>query len=256
MEDYTEKDIPTEHIPQILQALFKGGDKLLVPEDEGRGFFSWGNDVRIGRIMFQLLKRFESQDERFKILKEVFSNGYAVSMIVREVVTLGQQHGKYSGKTKPDEECLVSSKHLVELEKIALEKVKDSLSKDELLYTPQLASVLYTWLDWDDEDTIRKWVAKVTAPDEGLVDFLNKFLAKGYSQGMDDRVARVKWRLDPKSLEPFLDVSTIIERCKNLLKSSPEWLKDRKKIAVETFVKWYDLRAEGKNPENQWGGEE
>ncbi|MEA1995159.1 MAG: hypothetical protein U9N18_03275 [Campylobacterota bacterium] len=29
----------------------------------------------------------------------------------------------------------------------------------------------------------------------------------------------------------------IIDRCKNLLKSSPEWLKDEKKIAVETFIK-------------------
>lgn len=88
--------------------------------------------------------------------------------------------------------------------------------------------------------------------DEGLVDFLTGFLSKSYSHGMDDRVAKVEWRLDPKSLEPFMDTSEIIERCKNLLKSSPDWLKEKKKVAVETFVKWYDLQAEGKNPENPW----
>ncbi len=65
---------------------------------------------------------------------------------------------------------------------------------------------------------------------------------------MGDRVAKVRWRLNPKSLEPFIDPSELIQKCKNLLKSPPEWLKDRKKIAVETFVKWFELQAQGKNP--------
>lgn len=106
MEDYTEKDIPREHIPEILQALFDVGDELLVPEDEGRGLFSWGNDIRISRIMFQLLKRYKTQEERFAVLKEMFSKGYTISMIVREVVTLGRQHGKYGGQAESEDERL------------------------------------------------------------------------------------------------------------------------------------------------------
>ncbi|OPX93177.1 MAG: KAP family P-loop domain protein [Pelotomaculum sp. PtaB.Bin104] len=94
MEDYTGKEIPKAHIKNILFALFDVGDHLLVPEDESRGFFSFGNDVRLGRIMFQLLKRYDNQQERFEILKEVFTNGNALSSIVTEIATLGQQHGK------------------------------------------------------------------------------------------------------------------------------------------------------------------
>lgn len=249
MEDYTEKEIPEEHIPQILQSLFDIGDELLVPEDEGRGFFSWGNDVRIGRIMFQLLKRYKTQEERFKVLKEVFTNGHAVSMIVGEVTTFGQQHGKYNAKTRFDNERLVSNEHLEELEKIALSKIKQIAENDKLLKTPQLAHILYGWRDWETEDQVRKWVLKIITSDEGLVEFLTGFLSKSYSHGMGDRVAKVKWRLDPKSLEPFVDPTEIIKRCRNLLELMPDWLKDKKKIAVETFVKWYDFQAEGKNPE-------
>lgn len=252
MEDYTEKDIPEEYIPEILRALFNVGDELLVPEDEGRGLFGWGNDTRIGRIMFQLLKRYKTQEERFKVLKEVFLNGRAVSMIVSEVATLGQQHGKYGSQAKPDSECLFNAQHVEELEKIALAKIKEAVSNNELLNAPNLARILYRWRDWENLESVRKWTEQVITSDQGLVDFLTGFLSKGYSQSISDRVASVKWHLDPKSLEPFINPSEIAERCKNLLKSSPDWLMDRKKIAVETFVKWFELQFKRGNAEHPW----
>lgn len=250
LEDYTENNIPEEHIPQILEALFDVGDELLVPEDKD-SWFSWGNDVRIDRIMFQLLKRYETQEERFKLLKEVFSHGRAVSMIVEEVATLGQQHGKYSAQSRTNEEHLINAQQLEELEKIALDKIKAASSSNDLLKTPKLAHTLYRWCDWESEDAVKEWVARVTTPDEGLADFLTGFLSKSYSQRNGDRVARVKWRLAPKSLQPFIDPSKLIERCRNLLESPPHWLKDTRKIAVETFVRWFELQCQGKNPERE-----
>lgn len=252
MEDYTEKDIPEDHIPKILQALFDVGDELLVPEDEGRGLFSWGNDIRIGRIMFQLLKRYKTQDERFAVLKEVFSKGHAISMIVSEVGALGQQHGKYGGQAKSEEECLIAPQHLEELEKIALQKIKEASSNGELIKAPRLAHILYRWRDWENDDAVRRWVSQIIEPDEGLVDLLSGFLSKSYSQSMGDRVAKVRWRLDPKSLEPFINPSQLTERCKNLLASLPEWLRDEKKIAVETFIRSSELREQGRDPERDW----
>lgn len=92
MEHYAQKDIPINHVKSILQSFFNVGDKLLVPEDEARGLFGFGNDVRIGRLMFQL-RIYNKQNDRFNILKEVFINGQAISMIVHEVAVLGQQQG-------------------------------------------------------------------------------------------------------------------------------------------------------------------
>jgi predicted KAP-like P-loop ATPase len=119
-----------------------------------------------------------------------------------------------------------------------------------------MAHILYGWRNWESDKPVREWVSQVISTDEGLVDFLTHFLSKSQSQGMEDRVAKVNFRLDPKSIEPFVNPADIIERCKNLLKLIPDWLKDDRKIAVETFVKWYDLRAQGKNPDHPWEWEE
>ncbi|MEA3431602.1 MAG: NTPase KAP, partial [candidate division WOR-3 bacterium] len=254
LQDYTEKDIPEEDIGKILQALFNIGDKLLLPEDEGRGLVIWGNGFRIGHIMFQLLKRYDTQEERFKVLKEAFSMGQAVSMIVREVGVLGQQHGKYDARADPEGERLVGAQHVEELEKIALEKIKKRASDGKLLKAPNLSSILYGWRDWGGDKSAKKWVSDVITSDKGLVDFLTGFLSKGYIQGMDDRIASVQWRLNPKSLEPFVKPAKIISRSKKLLTSPPKWLKDKKKIAVETFVKWFELQSQGKNPERELKG--
>lgn len=250
MEDFTQEDIPEEHIPEILQALFNVGDELLVPEDEGRGLFGWGNDIRIGRMMFQLLKRYDSQEERFEILRRVFLSGQAISTVVGEVAVLGQQHGKYGGKTDPENERLINPQHLEELEKIALEKIKEVSSNPGFVKTPDLGHILNRWRDWENENAVKRWVAKTIEADRGLANLLEGFLSKGYRQTLTDRVGEVRWRLDPKSLEPFLNPSEIIGRCKNLIKSPPEWLKDTKKIAVETFIKEFELQSAGKNPKD------
>lgn len=138
------------------------------------------------------------------------------------------------------------------MEKIALQKIKEASLNDEIIKTPRLASILYRWHDWENDDAVRRWVSQIIASDEGLVDLLSAFLSRSYSQSMGDRVAKVRWRLDPKSLEPFIDPSQLIERCKNLIASPPEWLKDERKIAVETFVRWFELRKEGRDPERDW----
>jgi predicted KAP-like P-loop ATPase len=219
LQDYTQKDISKEYIPNILQTLFDIGDKLIMTED---GLVS--NDIHIHHIMFQLLKRYKTQDERFKVLKEAFLNGYAVSMIVREVTKLRQQHGKYNARAKPENECLISAQHVEELEKIALNKIKQAVSNKKLLKTPNLVGILYKWRDREGGKPVREWASNIVASDEGLVDFLAAFPSKTHIQGVD-------------VIEPFVKPAEIIDRCKNLLKSSPEWLKDEKKIAIETFIK-------------------
>jgi predicted KAP-like P-loop ATPase len=249
MEDYTEQEIPKDHIKNILQSLFDVGDQLLVPEDETRGFFEFGNDVRIGQIMFQLLKRSDTQQERFEILKEVLTNGTALSTIVREISALGRQHGKLGTDADDEKERLVEAQHLEELEQIGLKKIKDAAASGNLINLRNFADLLYRWKEWENEEAPRKWIeSDLFTTDEGLVDFLVGFLSKTYIHALGDHVSRSKWRLDPKVLGPFINPSVIIDRARQLVQNSPEWLKDDKKIAVETFVREYDLREKGKDP--------
>ncbi|MFZ2053358.1 MAG: hypothetical protein WAU81_04095, partial [Candidatus Aminicenantales bacterium] len=248
MEDYTEEDIPVEHISNILTAFFNIGDELLVPEDEPRGIFSWGNRTRIGRIMNKLLKRYKSEEERFSVLRESILKGRAVSIIVSRVTTLGQQHGKYGARGRPEEEKIITLDHLLQLEEIALSKIEAAAEDNELLKSPEMAHVLYRWRDWGGKEPVRNWASKATASDEGLTNLLVGFLSKSYSMGMTDRVPKAHWRLNPDSIEPFLNPEQVYKRCKNLLESRPDLLTNEKKLAVETFIKGYALKLKGKDP--------
>ncbi|HEY9602683.1 MAG TPA: P-loop NTPase fold protein [Allocoleopsis sp.] len=245
LEDFTQTDIPLNCIPTVVKALFDVGDQLLRPEDERQGMFDFGNDMRIGRISWQLLRRFDEL-ERFEILKEV-SNGKAFSMIVREVAILGQQQGKFgSTRPKPEEEWIVTTEHLNELEDIVLKRVRDAAQSNSLLPIPNLPQILYSWREWANEDEVKVWVQKAIDKDKGLINFLEKFLSKTFSHSGSDLVQRIGYRLDSKSLEPFLEPFQIIDRVRRLAEDSR--LTEKQKIAAKQFIKEYEMRQQGKDP--------
>jgi len=254
--DYAKKDIPQEHIKPILKALFKVGDKLLLKEDEGRGLWGFGNDMRIAWIFFALLRRIETEEQRYELLKDVFSEGDAVSMIVSEVESLGQQQGKYNSPKRIEDQWFLNSKQLAELEKIALEKIKEAAAQGELLKKSRAIQMLHRWRDWGNIDEVRTYVAKAISSDEGLADFLSLYLAQVSSWGMDDKVPSHQWRLDPRSIEPWIEnISEIYQRCLKIVETKPEWLSERAKIAIETFIRSYNLISKGKDIDADLDGE-
>jgi predicted KAP-like P-loop ATPase len=247
LEDYTENEIPLDCIPSIVQALFDVGDQLLRPEDEPWGMFDFGNDVRIGRIIWQLLRRLK-EPARFEVFKQVILNGTALSTIVREIANLDQQQGKYGAEQlSPEEEWLISAQHLKELEELAASRVQDVAEQNSLLQTPGLPKLLYCWLKWTSEEEVGQWVKKVINDDEGLVDFLEKFLETTITESESDMVPRKAYRLDPKWLEPYLESSSVIDRVRSLADKSG--LTEARTSAIRQFIEEYDLRQQGKDPD-------
>jgi len=247
LEDYTEKEIPLDYIPSIVQALFDVGDQLLPPEDKPCGMFDFGNDVKIGRIVWQLLRRLD-EPERFELLRKAMSNSNALLIIVREVANLGQQQGKYGAdKPSPEEEWLISTEHFKELEAIALERVQYAVAQNSLVQTPDLPFILHYWRDWTSEEEVKQWVQKVISNDEGLVDFLEKFLEKNRSQSVSNAEQTIGYGLDLKQLEPYLEPASVIDRVKNIddnIVSTQEQI-----TAIKQFIEGYDMRQQGQDPD-------
>ena len=248
IEDYTEQEIPANNIPSIVQALFDVGDRLLCSEDESSGMFDFGNDIRIDRIIYQLLRRLD-KPARFEVLKEAISNGDALSTIVRELTNLGQQQGKYGAEQlSPKEEWLISAQHLKELEKLDVNRVQNAAQQDSLLQMPGLPKLLYCWLKWTSEEEVMQWVKKVIDDDEGLVDLLEKFLETTITESVSDMVPRNAYRLDSKRLEPYLDPSSIIDRVRSLAETNG--LTEDQTNAIKQFIQEYDMRQQGKDPDD------
>jgi predicted KAP-like P-loop ATPase len=207
--------------------------------------FDFSNDIRIGRIISQLLRRLDEQ-ARFEMLKEAMSNGNALSIIVREVVTLGQEQGKYEAdESIPEEEWLIGEQHLKELEEIALKRLRDAAQQNSLLQVPKLPEKLYYWQSWAGEEEVKQWVEKIIENDEGLVNFLEKFLQKGISEYRSDEIEKTGYRLDPEWLEPYLEPSLIIDRVRSLDETSG--LTEDQKTAIGQFIQEYDTREHSKD---------
>ena len=82
----------------------------------------------------------------------------------------------------------------------------------------------------------------------GLINFLEKFLQKTFSHSASDLVSTPRYRLDPKQLEPFLDPSSIIGRVRNLATNNQTQLTEEQTKAVEQFIREYEMRQQGKDP--------
>jgi len=257
MEGYTSK-IPQDHIPIIIETFFDMGDELIIPEDESIGVLSWGNDIRMRRIIWQLLRRYNDKNKRFEILRNAFEKGRAISMMVSELISFWQQHGKYGSTKKSDEDILLDKNHLETLQEIVLDKIKKAEKEDKLLNTPFLPSILYRWKEWGNEGEVRDWVSKVVASNEKLPIFLSKFLQKTSSATITDRVAKIYWRLNPNWLKDFIDLDILEKRCNEVLsnESVVAILDDKQKLAIRQFLKEKHLLDKGKNPDGPFFTEE
>jgi predicted KAP-like P-loop ATPase len=243
LEDYPEKEIPTDCIPSIVKALLDVGDQLLPPEDEPQGIFDFGNDIRIERLLSQQLRRIDEQ-ARFETLKEAISNGNALSIIVREVAALGQEQGKYGTEEFiPPEECLQSVEHLKELEGIALKRLRDAAQQNSLLQSPKLSENLHYWQSWAGEEEVKQWVEKIIEDDEGLVNFLENLLPKDFSEDGSKETQKTGYKLDLSWLEPYLEPSAIVERMSSLAETSE--LTEDGKNAIAQFIQEYEMQQQG-----------
>ncbi|WP_017315000.1 KAP family NTPase [Mastigocladopsis repens] len=119
VEDDLAKDIPTRCIPSIVEAFFEVGEDLLRPEDEPNNRFDVGNEIRIHRLIVELLSRLD-ESERFELLKTSMTKGKALSIITRELENLNKQQGDDNYKFQ--DEGLLNSQHLKELEEIVAQR--------------------------------------------------------------------------------------------------------------------------------------
>lgn len=240
MLDFTKKDISTENIEPILRAIYSIGNELFIESDEV-GMFNDGNDIMLLRITHSLVRRLQSQVQRFEMLQRVYTDGQALSLIVRGMTFLGKEHEKYPDKQpdEPEEKRTINSKHLSGLEALVLEKIRNAVKEHTLHNIPELGRTLYRYANWGTKEEVKEYVSSLIQTDKGLCDYLAGFLGKGWSQTVGDRVAKHTWRINIESVQKFLDgnITDLLPRCQKILSNKPDWLNDRRKTAIETFIR-------------------
>lgn len=249
LEDYTD-DLEEAKISSVVRALFDVGDDLQKAEGKARGMFDFGIRTNVGRINYQLLSRLP-EDRRFTILKDAIEHGRALGTAVEKVMVLGQQHGKYKSKERPENERLISAEHLSELEKIALLKILSAAGDGQLAKSGNLTLLLYRWEEWGDGNAMHEWLSQYLSTDDGLIHFVTQYLSEPMSITMGDVVAKRRVRLDPEWMRHFVDPDQIVERVRTLAGQRKGLSADQQK-ALQQFLIEYNLRKQGKDPDDEF----
>ena len=241
MEDYTRSDIPEENIEPIIAALMDTGD--LYPEGNS-GFFQTDTPLRILRICYQLIHRFDDCEKRFNILEQAIQKATrSLYTLVHEVGVLGQEQGKFGSKESPEpkDKLTVNAEQLERLEKLACYKIENWAKDGRLEKHKHLSIILFSWKEWGQKKRIIIFINNMIKSDDGLIDLVSSFLTKSTSQSLSDYTEKIHWRINIKSIEEFVDLKKIEPRIRKISSSSDfEQLDDRKKLAIRAFLDTID----------------
>ncbi|KTA79454.1 KAP family P-loop NTPase fold protein [Aeromonas salmonicida] len=240
--DHVEEDIPSEHIPVFIGVFFDIGDSLVIDSDE-RGSFDFGNESRVTRVVYHLLKRI-NRTQRHALLQSAIANGRALSVQRYLIAALLNEAKEEAGG---GEEALVDVTALDDLKACWLDGLKTKLSQSELLAHAKLSRLLAAWCLWGDPAEAKSWCKAATSTSDGLLTFLTKFCSHTRSQMMGDWAVRLQPRLNPTWLERYVDITDCAQRLMALKQngSIPESARE----SIEQFLKEFEMLKAGKDPD-------
>lgn len=240
--DYVEAEIPASDIPKFINVLLDIGDQLII-ENDVKGTFDFGNESRVCRILYHLLKRID-KEIHLMVLKNAISKGVGIGVQRYLLSSLSDEIIK---QDKGGSEALTNSQVLDELKIAWIDQVK-SLSDNGLICNSQLAKILAAWYQWGDQSEVRQWCDGVTATDEGLIAFITKFCMHNSSQTFGDWAVRINPRLNPRWLDRYTDTNTVYERLSAISISGqvPSFALE----SVKQYLKEYEAILKGLDPEN------
>ncbi len=247
MLDYTKEQIPLDHAPNIVVVLMNIGDSF---PDERAGMFDVDTSMRVLRVFYQLGNRYDSQEERFDLLRPAMESAEeSLWTVVRKAAVLGQEHGKDAGSERPtpENERTVNADQLAVLEQITLEKIQAWAADGRLSQHRQLGSILYSWrrLSPEDSEEVAGFVRDLIATTEGLIVFLTAFLGQSISQTVGDRVSKKEWRIETKNIADFTNIEDITARAREVMASDAyAELEERQRIAVKIYLDIVDGKIE------------
>lgn len=235
--DHGEKGIPEDVIASFITVFLSMGDELRNPEKEDRTF-TIGNDSRIVRLLYMLVKRFPIKEASSTIYNAI-KKGSAIHIQGRLLSTLADEKWRSSqGDTPifPDED---------------MKKLQNcwtsNLPKKLYLDHGKLRDVLFLWSQLEDKkEKVRTWCSRKIRKNKDLIRFVSAFL--GYTRTpLSIEGEKKSPRLNPRNLEPFIDIDEVAHRLQRLQKL--ESYEKEEQIAVSQFLKEYELLKEGKDPD-------
>lgn len=238
--DHVEKDINLEYIPTIVNALLDIGDDLLQESDSPPGAFDFGNESRVNRVIYHLLKRIEKA-ERAMLVISAMEAGRSLRCSQYLIATLSEESDKGEG------DALLAAEEVKNLKERWIKKVQHAARDGQLIQHTYLAAPLSGWRLWGDADEPRDWWQQATETDQGLANLISAFKSQSTSTTFGDYSTRVQIRVNPKGIEHYGDIQAMAARLAVLLAAGA--VPETQRPAIEQYILECKMLAAGKSPD-------
>lgn len=244
LQDYTEEDIPIEHVPNVIKVVLDVGDQFL--ERHGNAFFSMEFDtsILVLRVVYQLLNRYKPHSVRAKVFsaatKPVMNSAYTIA---HQVAVMGQEFAKYGGNPETLDQCTVLKDDLVKFKRMSAQKIQQLSKREGFFSHPKLAALLSSWREWGKAAECDKFVRSKVKEDANFIELLKAFTGKSYQTGLSDYTSKVIYSADPQSLKHWITPEKLKKRLAEIT-SSDDYasLDDGTKRAVTAFTEGFEKK--------------
>ena len=231
------RDIQKENAPYFINSLINIGDQLHIPPSLFRDKRTY-----LSRILDDLLKKYENNTERYKVLKEAIEN--SKNSLYTAIEMLSDQdfiynRFDYTNNRKDISEALIDEKDLEQLEEMMVLKIKQWDKTDKLWDSIDLDHILYCWEFWDSETDVKERVKEFISKGKNALRFAKGFRNITATSIHADSPSEIIRKFNIKSmLKYFENISELkqkyIEICKN------ETLTDEEKEICKSLLKQLD----------------
>jgi predicted KAP-like P-loop ATPase len=241
--DHVTDELDVGHAQPVISVLLDMGDELLVATDRIRGDFDFGNESRVTRIAYHLLKKVEPS-QRAPLLTYAMERGqaprcgqYLFGALVEEV----------EKAAKGDGQSLVSAADAGHLKNVWCQRVRLLSQQAQFIDHPGLARLLHGWRHWGGDEEAKAWWAQASSTDEGLLKLIAAFASESTSQTFGEYAVRIRLRVNPKGLAFYGDVNAMTARVNDLLDAGK--VPEAAVPAARQFVLECARMKEGKDPD-------
>lgn len=227
--------IPKAVIPNIIGSLIDVLD--LLPNGQNNNV-SCDTQTRANRIIHQLLRRFNTTEERFKLLEQAFQQAIkSLYSIVHEIIEQQREHIETEDTYVPEQHRDLTTKQLASLKLIAVEKIAYWAKIGRLAEHPRLVSILYAWKDWGSVDASRAFVAEMVKTDRGIIAFLQAFLQIPIDEVSGQLERQQGWEIYLANIQDFITLDKLEKHAKMLFEDMYfDKLREREQLALMIFL--------------------
>jgi predicted KAP-like P-loop ATPase len=202
-----ESEVPNSNVQNLIQVFFNIADDIPV---EGEGFLTNGNDRIMTEIIQQLMKREKDKNKNFETLRSTIRNSKQLLGFVNIVnfETWFKEEGAYR------ERLSIPEDKVKELQAVAVMKIEEF--KESLLKNKNLQNIIHRWKEWDENNGCMDFVDRITASDEGLLEFIEHFTTYTTVSTTGEYGSRKERRFDFNSLQNFLNLEIVKKRVEKI----------------------------------------